>query len=575
MQPVDEQALEDAAWRTYVHDLGEHLAGQWPAMPERLGDRYDAFIDLAVQQANQRGLQHAASVARFVNLWFVWGPAFHDKPGFEWAQGILAAPREREWLTVHQLVQRSLVELQRLPGARIEPLALQAADDRVLDRFGSSGRQGAMARPEIVPLPRKACDLEAADIRVLDEGWHQEYRLEGDDWQRAPVTLPTALRVDAARPCPPLIGLLSHQKGQGPQVKLQVRVRHHAVCNGDVHPALGFAGPHGRWTWAGHETRAVSWPIATRDQPLPNAGPGSMIAEETAPELQKLDIETCGLRDEGDPLGVQQALVSVWPAEQWWLDIQRSLPAQQSLLPATRAWARGTTRCRVERDGQAQDSASLKQQFEEGLDAALAVGLQQLAAAWEQVPDLSAPRFDVQLGLLTGRVACTWGWRHGPKGLDGAALMRVLAALELDGGQAELELGGELTLGATRTRVTLRTAGKAPLRQVLRREDPVPMLPAVLMPAVARWRWPFTLALEPLAGDSAALLQATGPVSGALVGEAGLRPGTHGSSGWEWFALLRVEPVAVPLLAADPLLGDARVTQALLPALTLVNWSLG
>jgi len=575
MQPQDEDALEEAAWRDFVRRLGVHLAGQWPAMPERLGERYDAFIDLAVQQAALRGFQLAASVARYVNLWFVWGPAFHDKPGFEWAQGILAAPREREWLTVHQLVQRSLAELQRLPNSRIEPQAFVTADALVLDTFGPLGRQGAMRKPVPEPLPRKACDLEAADLRVLDDGWHQEYQLAAGDWQRAVVAMPAALRVDAARPCPPLVAVLSRQRGQGPQARLQVRVRSHAVCDGDVHPGLDFAGPHGRWSWAGHETRAVSWAVVTRDQPLPDAGPGTSIAEETTPEVHKLDIQTCGLRDEGEAFGAQRTKVTVWPAEQWWLEVQRAPPVQQAVLPGMRAWVRGATRCRVERDGAAQDSVPLKAQFEEGLDAAVAVGVQKLAAAWEQAPGLSAPRFDATLGLLAGKAACTWGWRFGAKGLDGPALMRLVAALEMDACKAELELGGELALAGTRTRVTLRAAGQAPLRQELRRETAEPAMAAALKPAVASWRFPFTLALEPLAGDAAALLQQAGPLTGALVGEAGLRPCTHGVSGWEWFVGLRIEPVAVPLQVADPLLGNVRVTQALLPALVLVDWSLG
>jgi hypothetical protein len=145
----------------------------------------------------------------------------------------------------------------------------------------------------------------------------------------------------------------------------------------------------------------------------------------------------------------------------------------------------------------------------------------------------------------------------------------------MDACQAELELGGELTLAGTSTRLTLRVAGQAPLRHELRREALQPPMAAVLKPAVASWRWPFTLALEPLAGDSAALLQQAGPVTGALVGDAGLRACTHGSSGWEWFVSLRLEAVAVPLQSSDPLLGQTRWLQALLPALTLVDWSLG
>ncbi len=575
MQPQDEEALEQAAWADFTRHLGEHLAGQWPAMPQRLGERYDAFIDLAVQQAGKRGLQQAASVARFVNLWFVWGPAFHDKPGFEWAQAILAAPRHTEWTTVHQLVQRSLLELQRLPNARIEPKALTAADSRVLDTFGRMGRQGRMRVPQALPPPRLACDLEAADLRVLDDGWHQHYSLRAGEWQRLPVSVPAALRVTAAQPIPKLVALLSHQSGQGPKARLQVRVRSHAVCHGDVHPALGFAGPHGRWSWAGHETRAVSWQVATRDQPLPEAGAGAVIAEETSPEVQTLEIETCGLRDEGDPIGPLSTRVSAWPAEQWWLEIQRALPSQQAVLPRAGAWARGSTRCRIERDGSAQDSVALKTQFEDGLDAAVAAGMQTLAAAWQQVPGLGGARFDAVLGVLAGKMACTWGWRLGAGGMDGPALMRLLAAFEMDACHADLQLGGELALGGTRSRLTLRVAGQAALRCEVAREAAQPPMAAAMQAAQTGWRWPFTLQIEPLAGDAGSLLQQAGPLSGALAGEAGLRPCTHGSSGWEWFARLRVEPVAVPLLVADPLLGTSRHTLALLPAAVLFDWSLG
>ena len=64
-------------------------------------------------------------------------------------------------------------------------------------------------------------------------------------------------------------------------------------------------------------------------------------------------------------------------------------------------------------------------------------------------------------------------------------------------------------------------------------------------------------------------------MTGALVGEAGLRPRTTGGSGWEWFAALRIEPVSVPLALTDPLLGSLHQTLPVLPALTLLNWNLG
>ena len=593
MQPVDTATLEADAWGQFVTQLAGRLAGLWPAMPERLAARYPAFVELTVQQALDHGLLRAASVARFANLCFVWGPAFHDKPGFEWAAPLLASARQHEWLALHQLVQRSLQALQTLPGARIDPQALAAADAAMLDAFGPLGQHGRMHRAEALPAPAAACDLEAADIRLIDAGWHQLYRLGEDaQWQRQAAALPGALRLGAGQPGPQQVAALSLPAGQGPAARLQVRLQPLAVCDADVHPVLGFCGPHGRWAWVGHAAKAASWPLATREQAPAAAGPGTAIAEETSPELHRLEIETCGLRDQGHALGSRQITVSVWPATQWWIELQRARPEPQAWLPGPATGPRPASRCRVERDGQAQDAAPLRHQFENGLDAATAAGLQALADHWQRLPGLAAARLDAQLGLLVGQASLSWGWHFGPAGLGSPALMRLLGQLALDACLADLALGGELGghdsaaaraaaladtawLADTRTRITLRFAGQAPLQQSLLRDAPLIPLPAVLGSAVARWRYPADLALQPLATDTGCLLQQAGAPSGALVGEAGLRPRTSGGSGWEWYALLRIEPVAVPVVVTDPVGGNLQRSLSLLPALTLLDWSLG
>ncbi len=576
MLSPDEEALEAAAWQDFVRRLGARLASLWPAMPERLGDRYDAFVELACEQAAERGLAHAAAVARYVNLWFVWGPAFHDKPGFAWAQGILAGPPGREWLVVHQLVQRSLVELERLPGARVEPATLSAVDGLLIEGFGLLGSRGRMRHGEARALPRVACDLDAADLRLLEDGWAREYRLAEGEWRREPAAAPAALRVDAAHPMPARVSLLTNAEGSGPLTRLQVRLRPHAVCSGDVHPQVHFDGPHGRWTWTGHETRAVSWPVAARAQVLPAPGAGVVVAEETSPELQRLVFETCGLRDEGDAIGSPAAMVAAWPAEQWWVEIQRAVPTAQPLLPGPRAWTRAPTRCRVEREGVAADAAALKRHLEDGLDGEVAVGLQKLAAAWEQVPGLQSPTLEATLGLLVGRFAATWGWRLGAAGLAGDALMRLVAQFEQQACQAELLFSGVLEVEGASSRVELKAAGQAALRCELAREAATPPLAELLLArSQVQWRFPFTLALDPLAQASPALLQVAVPCTGALVGAAGLRPCTSGSSGWEWFARLATEAVTARLQGSDPLLGDSERTLTLLPALTLVDWKAG
>lgn len=574
MPPPDTEGREAEAWAAFLQQLAEHLVAQWPAMQARLGDRHVAFVELAAQQALQRGLTLAASVARYANLCFVWGPGFQDKPGFEWAQGLLAAPREREWAKLHQLVRRSQLELQRLPETRIAPEALAAADQRLVERFGHLGRQGALHPAEPPALPLRACDLEALELRLLEPAVAEHYTLAAGAWQRVPLPVPAPVRVDAANPLPRLVAVLAHAPGARPQARLQLRSRTHAVCDGELHPALQFTGSHGQWRWVGHETRAVSWPVHTLAQPEPPAGPGSAVAEETSPELCKLELQVCGLRDEGDALGTQATTLWAWPAAQWWLELQRQAPAAQPVLAGKPPALRGSTRCRLESDGAERDASPLRLGFEQGLEPATDAALRKLLAAVTAVEGLSAPRLDGVLALLTGSAALTWGWCLGQPGLGGRAFMRVLGAFEMQACQAELQAEAELALGGGRARLVLRCVAAAPLALALRREAAEPPLLPTLLPARQRFSLPFTADLTPMATDTGTLLQATGPCSGALVGEAGLRPRTSGGSGWEWFATLRLEAASLPLALVDPVLGVQHFAHPLWDEQPLLDWSL-
>jgi len=574
MRPPDTEAREAAAWASFLQQLSEHLVAQWPAMQERLGDKHQAFVELAAQQALNLGLVRAASVARYVNLCFVWGPNFQDRPGFEWARGLLAAPRDREWATLHQLMRRSLAEVQRLPEARVQPEALQAADERLMARFAQLGRRGALHPPEPPPLPLHACDLDAVEFRLLEAAVTQHYQLAAGAWQRVLLPAPAPLRVDAANPLPRLLAVLAHAPGRQPQTRVQLRSHSHAVCNGDVHPALHFAGSHGLWRWAGHETRAVSWPVQTLAQPVQSSGPGTAVAEETSPDIFKLDLEVCGLRDEGDAVGSQATQLWVWPAEQWWMEVERQAPVAQPVVAGREPTLRASTRCSVESDGVAQDSQALKRGFEQGLDHASGQALQQLLQTLTAVEGLVAPRLEGVLALLVGRAALSWGWRLGASGMDGRAFMRLVGALDLQACQADLLAEGELAFDGARARLLLRCVATAPLQLQLRREGAEPPLLPTLLPCRGSFRLPFTSELTPLATDTGTLLLPAGPCTGALVGEAGLRPRTSGGSGWEWFAQLRLEAAQLPLLIADPVLGQRRFIHPLWEAQTLLDWSL-
>ncbi len=575
MQPVDTEAREAAAWAAFLQQLTGHLAAQWPLMQERLGERMPAFVELCAQQSLQRGFLRAASVARMANLWCVWGPGFHDKPGFEWAAELLKREDDAEWLTMHQLLQRSLKALSQLPDTRIAPAALAAADQRLIETFGRLGRHGDLHPREPEPLPAKACDLEAAELRLLESAVAEHYVFAGGQWQRAPLPAPAPVRVDLDHPMPRLVAVLGDVPGSKTATRVQLRSRAHAQCDDREHPGLRFLGTHGAWRWVGHETRAVSWPVSTLVQPMAATGPGSAIAEETSPDIFPLELASCGLRDDGLALGLLATQLWVWPAAQWLLTLERTAPDPQPVLAGREPVARGATRCSVERDGSPQDALPLRRAFEQGLDAACARALQALLSALTQVPGMSVPQMDAQLALLTGRSAMTWGWALGAQGMNGRAFLRTLGALEMQACGTDLHTESELTMGEGRARLRLHCSGRQALELQWKREAAEPLLPAVLLPARASFRFPFRAELTPLASDTGTLLQAAGPMSGALVGEAGLRPRLSGGSGWAWYAQLRLEAATLPLRVLDPVLGQRGANLPLWDAQVLLDWSLG
>ena len=113
------------------------------------------------------------------------------------------------------------------------------------------------------------------------------------------------------------------------------------------------------------------------------------------------------------------------------------------------------------------------------------------------------------------------------------------------------------------------------LRQQVQHDQALPPLADALLPVRAAWAFPFELSLEPLTNETGCLLHQAGPLTGGLIGEAGLRPCTKGGGGWEWFAGLRIEPVTAMLELSEPLLGQRLLKVPLLPAMPLLDWSLG
>lgn len=587
LSPQQMDILARVARERFVQRAGRYFATLWPAMIERLGDRWGAFIDLAVQHAQKHGLAEGPCVARYVNLWFVWGPSFEDKPGFEWARDILADPRRSEFTKPHQLVRRTLDELERKQAAApnrpgqnngLSVSDFASADERVARDLADLGRLGDVV-PSRAHVPRMSCDIEAADIGLIASEWRHEYRFADKDWRRVPVTAVPRLRIDDPTvPGPGTLTVLSHAEGQGEFARLQVKLRSVAVCDVDTHPRVAFGGHHGLWEWRGHEATAVSWPVQAPPTPAMLVAPDAPvgIAAEWPPQIHTLALSSCGLRDHGAPLGDINMHVLSYPADQWLLEWR------QAARPAT-SWpdasnqptvsAAPAAACRLERDGLAQDARAWQNGFAD-LHRAFNDAMDQLLLAWERTSGATNARADVEPALFAGQAALTWGWREGPRGLAEPPLMRLEGWIDMIACGLNLQLSGEIALGAAKARVRLNAKGSTPLRTRVLRDTAQPPLLEALANTVVKFNYPFELELDPLAMPELASFYPVAPLTGALVGEAGLRP-KPGSGGAQWYLQLRVEPVTTTVLIHDPLLGDKREPRSLLPALTLLDWSLG
>lgn len=550
------------------------LAPYWPELYGKLGERAGDFIEAARRKARMHQLRRDESVARYINLCCAFGPNFENKPENEWALAVLANDRLDEWVRVHQLVVRSEAELRRRPGGGGAATQLALSDGVLID---AHDLRHSTTDSDAVALPRIACDLDAVDIRVMENEWRREYRPLDGTWQLAPtLSIVTSVRMGPGQSAPAQICVLTHAPKVGPVARLQVRLLTHSVCDGDRHPLVSLAGAHGLTQWHGHSARAVSWDVhaspATRG---PNGVGDVFLVEETFPDAALLRVASCGLRDEGVPTGPLQTYVWAYLADQWLFTLHR-VPGQELNWPnparkVSDAPSEATARCRIERDGVAVACGLWETGFQKDLSRQISAGFEMLFNSWEASTKDSSMKVGVD--LLVGKAALTWGWHEGQDGLVGKPVMRAVGDFDLNN-SINLELCGEVEVGTTRTRLRLSVRGEAPMKQLFARERAVPALMDVLLQTKVQWKMEFKLEFDPLAVEDASLWKEAGPCTGSLSGEVGLRPRQSGS-GWQWYAQLSTEPVSVPLCIFDPLLGQTHQTLHLLPAVSLLNWSLG
>ena len=575
--------------------LSGTLAAAFPEVAARLGERYESLIALGVQRGATHGLDHAVCVARYLACWFMLGAAFETRPECGWARDMLAAPRP-QGSKVFQLCRRTREELARLSGADAAAtvaspaafdLAVAALDAALVPR----GALGSLLAPEPVQLG-EACDLDAVDLRLVEPvaGRQQHlYRLEAGtrQWRRLPagnsraaLTLAAGSATTARQPAaalPPRLNFLS-QSAERDHARLRVRTRTSHCCDPQVHPLVTLNDSQGLAHWRGvHAADVVLGLYAAPPGEPADDGPRPVMAHETSAQLSQLTIGSCGLRESGQPLGEQQTQIAVYPAEQHWM-VWRREPAPPMEWPEaghTPAEPRPPQALyRIERDGLPLD-ASRWQAGLEDLDRQLAEGLGRLATAWERESGVARGRMQCEPAVMSGSAAVTWGWAETGGSLAEPPYYRLAGALELVACQLHLRLSGELLLHGSLSRLALDCAGRAELVLQFERQPAEADAAGALAAAQVAFRHPFVLSLDPVApAENVALLDATGPVAGALVGACGLRQRKAGA-GLEWFCELAVEAVSVPLRISDPLLGELAFPKPLLPALKLLDWSLG
>lgn len=586
--------------------LAQSLAEQWPALAQKLGERIESFVDTALQQAQRHGLSHHRHAARLVNLWCLWGPAFEDKPGFEWAAAILKDPRRSPAVKVQQLVLQSH-DLLTSKGAAVKPETLDQSDLAMTLAAQQPRAASWVEQPSDAAEPRVACDMTAFDLALGDQAWRHEYRLslagQVPVASRVPlVAEPQRYRVDKpVLPGTPVaarqIAALAYPVSAGDKAWLHVRCAVDTVCHEHIHPRVDLKSDQGGRVLQGQAARLVKWPLYRADDPPPTSAlvpqlppstaaalkpgapvstlvPGGGLVRQRMPSHVALSATTCGLRRAGAPLGAQDALITVFPAEQWLAEF-KAMPQPEWLWPAQgdRPVA-PPLQVKLACDGQPLGTPG----WVEGwglLGPALVAGVEGWWQALQRSEALQQLRIHLHPRLMHGHSLWTWGARESVSTEGSLGFWRAQAEGSLVASGTELNVSGDLVHGEAVGRLRLRAKGETRLDTRLLVDQADPPLAGELAKVKASWRYPFEAELDAVSQPSLQTLSLdpTSPL-GALVGEAGLRSRPDGQ-GFQWYCVLKLEAAQARYDLWDPMRGLQRHSRVLWPETTLLDWSVG
>lgn len=559
------------------------VAAAFPDAAARLGERFPQFVALGAKCGAAHGFRHLRAIGGYLACWIACGTEFETRPGYEWAASLLAGGMGDEGAQVYQLccgVRETLTAAAADSGGpkRSDFDAALAALDAGLRDAGDLGDIAHLAEPPIAGRRRRlalglACDIDAIDLRRVDGAPHQRYLWAQGRWQRQPCALAaqawTASATTAQVGAPPVRLHLLVPSAASSSARMRLRTRSVHCC--ELHPWVRLGDSAGARDWRGAAATDIAWSLPASPAADGAAGLQPVMGTEIGGATQRLELASCGLRDQGNTVGDVALAIETYPSDQHLLGWRRDpwalseWPGEASTPPATRI--------RIERDGVAVDAARWQAGWDE-LDRQLGQGLARLASAWEQVSGVSQGRLAAEPRLMCGNAALTWGWDQGPAGALAAPFLRTAGNFDLIACRLDLRFQGTLAMHGAVSRLALHCAAADVLRAQWDggsgNADPTNDVAA----AQSKFQQPFVLVCDVLAQDSSAVLEPVGAVSGMLVGQCGLRARTEGA-GLQWFIKLVLEPVSVAMAATDPLLGTQQWQHPLLPATTLLDWSLG
>jgi len=108
------QALGRSLRKRFIEELMARFTALWPKQTSQLGNGYRHFMESTVERAMSYGIETESAAARFINLYFVWGPQFETRPEHTWALRILNDANLSGQAKIDDLAFRTKLRLQAM-----------------------------------------------------------------------------------------------------------------------------------------------------------------------------------------------------------------------------------------------------------------------------------------------------------------------------------------------------------------------------------------------------------------------------------------------------------------------------